>query len=454
MTYFFSQRTDTEKGVSLIVVFLIMTIMLAMVLGLVSFVLNQTNIIGNLSHSVSSFYAADTGIDKTFYLINAAGSFCNVCAFCNDCAQCTLTPLAQNGCNPQTCNNCQLTYTSGFDQRTFEVTAELTPLDEETLNVCIASDGFYKNTVRNFDFCNSVSAPRVAQYAYVANSSASTVQKFDIADLSLEATGTTDPNPQALTLSPDRNFVYVVASSSSFPTLAKYNASDLSLVNKRNIDAGPRFIAVSPDGNFVYTVSITTNTLQKFNASDLTLIRTIITSTAPLALAVSPDGNFVYVVTSSNQSRLHKFDAANLLPMGNVAADQFTNSVSISPDGNFVYTTSLGQDTLQKFNSLSLAMVQRVNIDLDPRFVLVNGSLLYVVSSNTNTLQKYNASDLSFVKKVLTDTFPFSLDLSADASLVFVAATNSNTVQKFNASDLNFIERVTTSGGPRSVFSR
>jgi hypothetical protein len=53
-----------QKGVSLYLAFIIMTILLAMALGLGTIFIGQTKMIKEMGNSVIAFYAADTGIEK------------------------------------------------------------------------------------------------------------------------------------------------------------------------------------------------------------------------------------------------------------------------------------------------------------------------------------------------------------------------------------------------------
>ena len=53
-----------EKGVSIYLVFMVMTILLALVLGVSAILLGQLKIIRGMGNSVIAFYAADTGIER------------------------------------------------------------------------------------------------------------------------------------------------------------------------------------------------------------------------------------------------------------------------------------------------------------------------------------------------------------------------------------------------------
>ena len=164
-----------EKGISLIVTFLIMTVLLAVVLGLITILFSQSKSMVNLLNSKSSFYAADSGIEKTYYLEKASRSFCNICSFCTDCLNCTLAPLVIGGCSLNTCGNCKLTYSSTFDNRDYSVEASVTPyINPEEVNFCVKAKGFYKDTVIASRACKTIpqSSPSVMKSPQSANTRA------------------------------------------------------------------------------------------------------------------------------------------------------------------------------------------------------------------------------------------------------------------------------------------
>lgn len=54
----------TQRGVSLYLALMIMTILLAIALGISAIFLGQTKMVRSMGYSVIAFYAADTGIEK------------------------------------------------------------------------------------------------------------------------------------------------------------------------------------------------------------------------------------------------------------------------------------------------------------------------------------------------------------------------------------------------------
>ena len=58
---------NLQKGVSLIISFFIMVIILSVVLSVSALLYSEIKVIRNIGNSVVSFYAADSGIEKLIY---------------------------------------------------------------------------------------------------------------------------------------------------------------------------------------------------------------------------------------------------------------------------------------------------------------------------------------------------------------------------------------------------
>jgi len=141
-----------------------MVVMMLMVFGLVIFLFGQKAIITYALDSFWTFYAADAGVEKTFYLEKTSGNLCTICSICQNCFDCTYTPLAQDGCLASSCDNCRLTYNSftysdmGQLSVRFNIDAVFTP-DASESNVhhlCVESEGLHKNLSRTFNACGKI----------------------------------------------------------------------------------------------------------------------------------------------------------------------------------------------------------------------------------------------------------------------------------------------------------
>src|SRR3989344_5913691 len=121
MNFQLSIFNSSEKGVSLIITFFILVIILAVVLSISVILYSEIKIIRNIGDSVAAFYAADSGIEKTLYYDRkmapegATGGKSGVCVIC-DYEACSQPPISLsedvgvNGCDPMACENCEINF--------------------------------------------------------------------------------------------------------------------------------------------------------------------------------------------------------------------------------------------------------------------------------------------------------------------------------------------------------
>lgn len=176
----FDRGDNRQKGVSVVIAFFIMLIILAVVLSISTILTNEIKIISGLGNSVVSYYAVDSGIEKTLYfdrkqiLAGSNRGFCNICNSCNDSEggipddyhcnglapnftfdDCTLTPfqepspLAPPSCDVVNCRNCRLDYTSSWAGDNYTISA--TTPDVGTPNFNMSVQGSYKDIQRKIE---------------------------------------------------------------------------------------------------------------------------------------------------------------------------------------------------------------------------------------------------------------------------------------------------------------
>jgi|SRR3989344_4578542 len=128
---------QSQKGVSLIVIFLIMTIMLAIVLSISVILSSQIKMVSNIGNAISSFYAAQTGAEEALYFARKLTGVCSVCTICEsaDCDSCSYKDVA---------NGCEAEYSASFDERRYQVI-----MKSDATGVGISSKGDYKDTSRS-----------------------------------------------------------------------------------------------------------------------------------------------------------------------------------------------------------------------------------------------------------------------------------------------------------------
>ncbi len=138
----FSNIKNSQKGISLVLTFFIMAIILAIVFGVSAILFSEIKIIRGMGNSVVAFYAADSGIEKTFYYdrkkIPAGGErgLCDICSECGtDCSGCN---TSGDDCSPS-CTDCKISYYTEFNGKKYEIEAIVVPLN-----------GFFENTIKSF----------------------------------------------------------------------------------------------------------------------------------------------------------------------------------------------------------------------------------------------------------------------------------------------------------------
>ena len=145
MNFQFSKFNNAERGVSLIITFFVLVIVLAVVLSISVILYSELKIIRNIGDSVVAFYAADSGVEKTLYYDRQvwpegmAGSKRGICNMCNyeSCTSKAVVGGDVNGCEDQTCENCEVVFNSDLlGGKTYKVTAkvsQVSSLDDSPL---------------------------------------------------------------------------------------------------------------------------------------------------------------------------------------------------------------------------------------------------------------------------------------------------------------------------------
>ena len=168
---------NKEKGVTLIIVFFVMIIIIAVVLSVSVLLYGEIKVIRNMSNSVVSFYAADSGVEKVLYYdrkllyVDAASgkSARGVCAMCNkqicpinatdSSLACNCKPAVYltdpHGCDPGQCTNCIISFSTVLDSASgisYNVTATVKP--DKLNNIDIKAIGSFASEGRSIDVLN------------------------------------------------------------------------------------------------------------------------------------------------------------------------------------------------------------------------------------------------------------------------------------------------------------
>lgn len=164
---------NQQKGVSLIITFFILTIILSIILSISAILYSEIKIIRNIGDSVAAFYLADSGVEKVLYynnkvlLSNANKGLCTMCKYdenenacplgnddswlnCLDC-QTQALDAEEVGCDTLICKNCEVTfYTDVLEgEKRYKIIATVTPNSNVNFtDFVIESSGNYKNVKR------------------------------------------------------------------------------------------------------------------------------------------------------------------------------------------------------------------------------------------------------------------------------------------------------------------
>lgn len=224
---------NSQKGVSLIITFFVMIIILSITLAISALLYSEVKIIRNMGDSVIAFYAADSGIEKVLYYDRqvlpslslgacstgadcdsgqtCVNNFCTIPAkrglcvmydsminpnaycqpdpatfnpnieygiYCNplsgfETPQIYNTELANNidGCDASVCKNCQISFKTSFDDREYSVVAKVYPsATGESSNFQVESKGSFGSAQRQVRVL--ISAPEAESAIKILNACA------------------------------------------------------------------------------------------------------------------------------------------------------------------------------------------------------------------------------------------------------------------------------------------
>ena len=147
------QSASSNKGVSILLTVLIMSVVLAIGLGLSAILIQQTKMMKGIGDSVISFFAAESGIEKVLFYDyqkipqDGTRGLCDICNQCppEECKECQITGT---DFLPETCKNATITFHTDIDaKKSYDITAKIEQIDT-TFKTTIKSIGNYKETKR------------------------------------------------------------------------------------------------------------------------------------------------------------------------------------------------------------------------------------------------------------------------------------------------------------------
>jgi len=177
---------QSQKGVSLVIAFFVMTIILAIVLAITTLLYSEIKMIRNIGNSVVAFYVADSGVEKVLYYdrkIIVSGATRGLCSMFsydaetapNECpesgevsglnAGLYCIPVGTglrltdelnhtDGCDVNVCDACEVSFNTTFpdNQKSYLVTATVIPNESGgASSLTIGSTGSFKSLSRKVE---------------------------------------------------------------------------------------------------------------------------------------------------------------------------------------------------------------------------------------------------------------------------------------------------------------
>jgi hypothetical protein len=173
--------SKNQKGVSLVIAFFIMTIILAVILSITILLYSEIKMIRNIGNSIVAFYAADSGIEKVLYYdrkIISNGDTRGLCSmFSYDAENLDKCPLSVSmpgidsglycntpdlqltdpenitGCDSDVCDDCQVSFTTMFtdNEKQYDVVATVSTDAVGYSNLTIKSAGLFRSVSRKIE---------------------------------------------------------------------------------------------------------------------------------------------------------------------------------------------------------------------------------------------------------------------------------------------------------------
>ena len=137
------RNLKTQRGVSLYIAFMIMTVLLGISLGASTLLFSQIGVLKGMGHSVLAFYAVDTGVEIALLADKEAG--CSIIVNINARMVCLNTEFQSMGADPQ--NIRLLTNGSGYNLVAAKTGTPGCPTGQGFI-YCIKVNGFYQEARR------------------------------------------------------------------------------------------------------------------------------------------------------------------------------------------------------------------------------------------------------------------------------------------------------------------
>ena len=265
-------------------------------------------------------------------------------------------------------------------------------------------------------------------FAYVTNSSSSSVSVIDAATNAVIATIGVGNRPIGVAFTPNGSRVYVANSGSD--SVSVIDTATNTVIANVDVGSFPQGLAITPNGSRVYVVDTNSNSLSVIETRTNTVIATVEVGMGPEGIAITPDGARVYVANFGSGAVSVIDTATNTV----VATIALVNSfgVAITPDGSHAYVTNLLSSSVSVIDTATNTVIATIKNVFQPVSVAItpDGTRAYVTNSSA-TFGSVSAIDTATNTVVATvgvgpDTQ--GLAITPDGTRVYVASFGANSV--------------------------
>lgn len=289
-------------------------------------------------------------------------------------------------------------------------------------------------------------------YAYIANSSSSSVSVIDLATNKVTATIPVGQSPIGVAIGPDGNRVYIT-NQGSF-SISVINAITNKVIATVSAPPGsdPSGITASRDGKFVYVSYYNAQSIGVIDAKTNTVIKTIVVGANPWDVALSPDGSKLYVA-NLGENTVSVINTAGGTVTATIPVGTGPNGLSLSADGKVLYVSNVLSNDVSVINTTSEQVVATIKVGTSPVAVVVNadGSRVYTSNIVDNTVSVINTATNSVIATIPVGDHPNGISLSPNGGRLYVNNENGKTISVINTVNNSLLPSVTVGFAPFSV---
>jgi uncharacterized protein (TIGR03118 family) len=266
------------------------------------------------------------------------------------------------------------------------------------------------------------------QFAYVTNSSSSSVSVIDTATNTVIDTIGVGGRPVAVAITPNGARVYVANSNSN--SVSVIDTATNTVITTVGLESFPQGVAITPNGSHAYVTNTNSNSVSVIDTATNTVIATIGVGMGPVGVAITPDGSRAYVTNSVSNS-VSVIDTATNTVIATVAVGLVPYGVAITPDGSRAYVPNNIGGSVSVIDTATNTVIATVGT-VQPNGVAItpDGSRAYVANDahTAGSVSVIDTATNTVLTTVAVGITAEGLAITPDGTHAYVACFGSNSV--------------------------